>query len=433
MVYSVALRRVTAALAERGIVTRITTSGAGPFWGGAQSEWHWGSDHGVPFVEITYVDDEAIMIASRSPAALKAAYRLLLDILCRTFAEFGFVINWGEGKTECFVRFRGKRAAEHSRTLAVQPARIHRPTMGFQPARIHRPRMDFQLAAGRSIPLPAGAPGNAGARQRLRVVESYKHLGSAVDPDNRVIQDAALRTRKAMAAYAPLAVCLFGARAVSRRLRLNFAGSLVFSRLLYNVAAWPVVPLSAYQMINAVYMRVLRRIAGRMRFSSGEHGTDSVVRAALGMPSLSVLVARWRLRLLASTLRCNLKPASALLATRVPGTPHGKLPWVELLIADMRALQRGARGKLDELGCPVECAAAWHSFVLRFPGAWRDLVRAHHATTTEADTNLLRRTACGPCVAGGLRPWACQRCAGVAFFDRKGAACTHARRPWLPE
>ena len=76
MVYSVALRRVTAALAERGIVTRITTSGAGPFWGGAQSEWHWGSDHGVPFVEITYVDDEAIMIASRSPAALEAAYRL---------------------------------------------------------------------------------------------------------------------------------------------------------------------------------------------------------------------------------------------------------------------------------------------------------------------------------------------------------------------
>ena len=31
MVYSVALRRVTAALAERGMVTRITTSGAGPF------------------------------------------------------------------------------------------------------------------------------------------------------------------------------------------------------------------------------------------------------------------------------------------------------------------------------------------------------------------------------------------------------------------
>ena len=96
--------------------------------------------------------------------------------------------------------------------------------------------------------------------------------------------------------------------------------------------------------------------------------------------------------------------AQVILATHVPGTPHGKLPWVELLIADMRALQRGARGKLDGLDCPVECAAAWHSLVLRFPGAWRDLVRAHHATTTEADTNLLRRTACGPCVADRLRP-----------------------------
>ena len=93
MSYSVALRRITAALAEQGVVLKITTAGEGPFWGDARSNWQWGVDAGVPFVEITYVDDEAMMIVARTPALLVTAYRLLLETLCSTFAEFGFIIN----------------------------------------------------------------------------------------------------------------------------------------------------------------------------------------------------------------------------------------------------------------------------------------------------------------------------------------------------
>eukprot|EP00972_Heterocapsa_arctica_P073014 10785066-Heterocapsa_arctica.AAC.1 len=126
-------------------------------------------------------------------------------------------------------------------------------------------------------------------------------------------------------------------------------------------------------MINAVYMRVLRRIAGQMRHGGEKHMCDADVRTALGMPSLNILIARRRLMLLSSVLRHNSQSVCALLATRVPGTQHGKLPWVELVVADMLALQRGARGKLDDLGCPVANAAAWHAFVVRFPGAWHGL------------------------------------------------------------
>ena len=254
----------------------------------------------------------------------------------------------------------------------------------------------------------------------------YKHLGSTVDPDNRVVLDAAVRVRKAMAAFAPLAACLFGARAIPRRLRLSLANSLVFSRLLFNVAAWPSVPQRAYQMLNAVYMRVLRRIASQMRHGGERHATDADVRMVLGMPSLSIILARRRLMLLSGVLRCNSQAVSALLATSVPGTPHGKLPWVELVIADMRALQRGARGKLDELGCPAGRAAAWHAFIVQFPGAWRDLVGAHHAVSTDADSSMLRKFGCGPCVAAGLRPWLCQQCPDAAFYTEK-ALGTHMR------
>jgi hypothetical protein len=398
LIYSVALRRITAELAEQGIVLRITATGTGPFWGGACSNWHWGGNDGTPFVEITYVDDEAMMLAARSPAMLVVAYNMLLRTLCDTFAEFGFVINWSEGKTEAIVRYRGRHAASHARSLA----------------------------ATSSIPLPCGSLDSAGLPQRLRVVDSYKHLGSMVDPDNRVIQDAGLRASKAMASFAPLSVSLFGARAIPRRLKLSLMTSLILSRLLYNVATWPTVPLRAYQVLNAVYMRVLRRIVGKMCFGISGHDNDLSIRSSLGVSSLSILIARRRLMLLASVLRCNSQAVSALLSTTVPGTLHGKLPWVELLISDMLALQLFHNGKLDELGCPIADAPRWHAFILSYPGAWRDLVGSYSIVSVDADACTVRRPVPGPCVAGGIRPWACSRCPGVSFFTSK-ALCSHSR------
>jgi hypothetical protein len=258
------------------------------------------------------------------------------------------------------------------------------------------------------------------------VVDSYKHLGSMVDPDNRVIQDAALRASKAMASFAPLSVSLFGARAIPRRLKLSLMTSLILSRLLYNVGTWPTLPLRAYQVLNAVYMRVLRRIVGKMRFSSSGHDTDHCIRASLGAPSLGILIARRRLMLLASIFRCNSQAVSALLSTTVPGTLHGKLPWVELVITDMIALQRFLNGKIDELGCPVANAPLWHAFILKYPSAWRDLVGSYATTSTDADACTVRRPVPGPCVAGGIRPWACPHCPGVSFFTEK-AMRSHVR------
>ena len=230
------------------------------------------------------------MLAAKSPAALMLAQELLLRHLCAIFRMMGFVINWKAGKSECFLIFRGKRAAEH--------------TEKYRPGKSH-------------VPLPE----NAGA-DKLRVVDVYKYLGSQVASDNNIVPDAAYRVQRTMISYGPLAVSLFGCSQITRRLRLAFASSLCWSRLLYGVACWTSLPKRAYATLNACYMRVLNRIAGKCRHAKAAHCSDSEVRYELGMPSLHALITRHRLQLLASICRCDVPILPALLAVRVRGTVH---------------------------------------------------------------------------------------------------------------
>ena len=153
---------------------------------------------------------------------------------------------------------------------------------------------------------------------------------------------------------------------------------------------------------------------------------DRDVRRALGMPSLSIMIARRRLLLISSILRCNSPAVFALLATSVPGTTHGKLPWVELILGDFRALLSNTGGKLDELGCPVLNASRWFEFIRLFPCAWRSLVNSYHVTTTDVDDDLFRKRGLGPCISKSPRVWACQQCQSIAFRSEK-ALLSHMR------
>ena len=258
------------------------------------------------------------MLAAPSSAALLKASTALLSHVCAVFRSLGFVINWKAGKSECFLVFRGKHAAAHSRR--------------FPPGRS-------------SLPLPASC-----GEERLRVVDQYKYLGSQVTCDNNVVPDAGYRVQRTMITYAPLACCLFGAPRISRKLRLSLASSLCWSRLLYSVAAWTKIPRRAYATINACYMRVLSRIAGKCRYSADTRHRDADVRAELLSPSLLALISRRRLQLFASIWNGDVPLLPALLAVAVPGTKHGSLPWIELVVQDMAELQRSLRPKLDELG-----------------------------------------------------------------------------------
>eukprot|EP00973_Karenia_brevis_P017938 2465190-Karenia_brevis.AAC.1 len=105
----------------------------------------------------------------------------------------------------------------------------------------------------------------------LRVVQEYKHLGSLISSDGSPAADAPHRAQSAMSAYAPLATKIFGCIRLSRHVRLRLYNALVVSRLIYNVHVWSNVSKAAYTRLNSVYMRGLRRIAGKCKFQQSGH------------------------------------------------------------------------------------------------------------------------------------------------------------------
>ena len=97
-----------------------------------------------------------------------------------------------------------------------------------------------------------------------------------------------------MSAYSPLAVKVFGSPHLGHWLKNALFQSLVNSTLLFN-AHVRVLDGRALDVLNGVYMRVVRRITGHVRFEGGGL-TDHEVRKVGCFPSIDCLIQRARIR-----------------------------------------------------------------------------------------------------------------------------------------
>eukprot|EP00973_Karenia_brevis_P073167 10164409-Karenia_brevis.AAC.1 len=134
-----------------------------------------------------------------------SAVRLLMRTFCDVFASLGLTIDFAAGKTEALMQLRGYKSQHYV-------AKLRQPD-------------------GTDAIMLTDVPGSP----KLRIVQQYKHLGGIVCNDGCINPEAIARANSAMEAYAPLAMIVFGARAISADVRISLAHSLVFSRLFYNV------------------------------------------------------------------------------------------------------------------------------------------------------------------------------------------------------
>ena len=180
-------------------------------------------------------------------------------------------------------------------------------------------------AFGNSLPttLPAIALPERCGQQVLHVIDHYKHLGGQVAINASLFHDAKHKASAAMSAYCPLAIRIFGSRILSVWCKLHYLSSLILSRLLQNVHTWVVSPQSL-QILNAVYMRVLRRIADKLRYDSSCECSDAEVRRILSQPSIDCLVQRKRLIYMA---RLAYVQPKALWAILQASPRKQQMPW----------------------------------------------------------------------------------------------------------
>ncbi|CAK0891389.1 unnamed protein product, partial [Prorocentrum cordatum] len=364
--FSLAMVLIRDALLDAGIILRLP-KGRDAFWAPPES----GADHAedtIPVVDAAFVDDECFMLTAPRAADFDSAIDVILTAVCNIYKSMNLTINWKPGKSECFLVYRGTGA-----TSCLEKRRVQR-------------------GGGLAIAVP-------GRNVLLHVVPKYTHLGGVVC-SNGSLGPAAQHLRvAAMKSYAPLATKLFGSPVVSDDLKFWMMQSLILSRLLHNVHI--LVPTRRFTLtINAVYMRVLRRIAGAPRFGHTVH--DVTVRDRLGRASVDCLMMRARLRYLGRLLRSQPSALLAMLSTRPKDRP---LPWAQLLTTDMLKL-RELVAPCSHLPCPTAGASIWTEFILASPGRWSGAVNALHFVDSCCDA----AAAAPASTAGGTRPHVCAIC-----------------------
>eukprot|EP00973_Karenia_brevis_P001721 234277-Karenia_brevis.AAC.1 len=348
---------------------------SGAFWLGVSPECD-----STDIIDVTFVDDEAVVLMASSAAKLDKAISILLQLLSITFADLDFKINWDKGKTECCLLYRGAGAG--------------------------KAMANWQHHDGWYIPF-ADAGGSAA---KLFIVSSYKHLGTVVAIDGSDVLDAKRKACSTMTAYAPIAVKIFGSSWIHMYLKLAFLDSLILTRLLLNVQI-RVPSVRFVSIVSAVYMRVLRRIAGLMRYD-GTACSDRQVRARLNQPSVDCLITRRRLMYLKRLVGLTPGPLHALLAVGCPTKP---LPWVKLILSDLRLL-RSQVSDVANMPNPEDNPEKWLSVIL--DERWRNWVLQLFFIDSVADKGEK------PVV---VKMWACEMCpkSEIAFFASERALRSH--------
>ena len=128
-------------------------------------------------LDVTFVDDECIMLAAHHPESLASAIDCCTLVLSTTFELLMLEVNWRPGKTECLVQMVGKLGRD-----IVEKWRCDDGSLS-----ILVPQSDM----------------------RINVVDRYRHLGTIVMANGNDVPNARLRAKSAKEACGPLALRIF--------------------------------------------------------------------------------------------------------------------------------------------------------------------------------------------------------------------------------
>ena len=305
-----------------------------------------------------------------------------MEALVDIFSRYALIINWAPGKTEAMIKYRGKHATEH----------------------LEKRRADGKLC----VRLP-----NQASSQYVTIVDKYKHVGSITSINNTDIYEVQHRCTDALAVYSPIAYKVFGSPKLGDWLKLHFMKSLVLSKLLYCIHTLTMTSKGICKL-NSVYMRVLRRITGSMRYSKDCELSDLQVRTLSNQPSMDCLLVRARLRYLKRMCSHSNQALYIITCMRRKGKP---IPWVVQIQGDLSVMRRhlvGHATAVPDNEAPFETWAA----LFNDKRAWEEAVESifftdsvsdHFSAQRPGEAKLYVCTMC-PQRPDGTRPgWASER------------------------
>lgn len=158
------------------------------------------------FGEVAFVDDVALMLHAPSNAMLEPALGQVADAFTRAARKRGLEVNWEPGKTEILWRPTGPGSKAIRQRLASNGA--------VMPCTI----------ADQEVP--------------LRIVDSYKHLGTWVQANGSHAKEVKARISAARSVWGALAKPFFRKRHVPSTTKSMVFQAISGSRHQYQVHAW---------------------------------------------------------------------------------------------------------------------------------------------------------------------------------------------------
>ena len=289
----------------------------------------------LDLIDASFVDDDA--------GYLEAADMLsLVNLVARQTATFmkvagrrGLRLNFEQGKTEVLIPWKGPKAKGMCKQVKS-----------------------------------SGNTAQIAEHVHLRVVQSYKHVGSVIAASGTMTMRAAARTHSMLEAYAPLASSVFASRALSLCVRMMLAVSLLFSRLLLGAGSWAPLAPPALQKLATARMRVLRRMAAEMSTGTNRVATDEEILPRLKLERMDGVLRRARLLYWARVLTNDPQLLHALLQ----GEGGWKPSWSKAVCADLNMLKERTDGELATLPIPFPDMLPWTKFAAEDGRRWVRIV-----------------------------------------------------------
>ena len=219
---------------------------------------------GLHVPPLAWIDDLTVPITATKPDQLEPLIQAATSIIHMAFSQHGLTMNFGGGKTEAVVMYRGPGAAGHRTQMFDKETK------------------------------PCIIVGTPSHILTLRVVASYRHLGSKFTMDADIEHEVTTRIATARQAFAEMKQPTFLNRSIPVQGRLQLYNSLVISRLLYGCAVWSDIPNALMTKLDAFLVDHQRRIAN-IGFWNGATMNDEDFRHHMELEPFRITWARHRL------------------------------------------------------------------------------------------------------------------------------------------
>ena len=186
-------------------------------------------------IDVTWMDDLAILLEASSAEGVVEKLRRAAVLTLDQCLQAILLPNLKAGKTEAIIMLRGRG----SKQVAREVFRSKDPTLGLQ----------SQL-------WPTA---------RLRLVPSYKHLGSVIQVEGGCKRELRARIGSAWRAFKKHKKAVFASPLVATSEKQILFGSLVESTLYFGIGAWPCVEENTVGQLHSAIVAMSRHLL-RPRF-----------------------------------------------------------------------------------------------------------------------------------------------------------------------